>query len=412
MQASNPAARRSVTIAAWLIVLLLAAALLEVGARIIYHFQFEAAGIVLRHMKRSASHLNDYEIPDPRGDYNWVLRPNYSTTVGESIAAKERTGNVLGVRYLRERSAALGLGEDQRIIGVNSDGYKGPELDHRHAGVRILSLGDSCTFGSYFDEYSYPRALERALRERELTVEVINAGVEGYSPRNVLLRIEEFKALRPEITTVYIGWNAMFATRPPLGFERYLRSWWLVREVAGKFQRKFAPDKEAALEQYLQKKNVDRNAPAIADLDGYRPVFLPEVETIVTEMRAAGSAVVLVTVPGLFTLDESPSERALEIGHLPEYTDNPFVLAKLSTEYNERLRELARRLGVELIDLEEWSRTALRPRDKYFFDSVHLYEEGQQKIGEFLAERLSAEVVARSRPPTAPASTPNQSPSN
>jgi lysophospholipase L1-like esterase len=412
MAASIPATRRSVKIAAWLIVLLLTVGLLEVGARIIYHFQFEAAGLVLRHMKRSAAHLNDYEIPDPRGEYNWVLRPNYRTTVRESIAAKERTGNVLGVQYLRERSAALGWDADRPIIEVNSDGYKGPELDPQRRVVRILSLGDSCTFGSYFDYYSYPRALERALRERELGVEVINGGVEGYSPRNVLLRIEEFKALRPEITTVYIGWNAMFATRPPTGVERYLRSWWLVGEVVGKFRRKLGLDKEAALEQYLMKKNPDRDAAEIDDLDGYRPVFLPEVETIVTEMRAAGSEVVLVTVPGLYTLDENPSARALEVGHLPEFTDNPFVLAKLSTEYNQRLRELAQRLGVELIDLEEWSRAALEPRDRYFFDSVHLYEEGQEKIGEFLAERLSERVAERSRAQAVPASIPGQDPSS
>lgn len=386
--------RRSVRIAAQVIVGVVSVALFEAGARVIYHFQFEGAGIVLRNMQRSAQNLNDYEVPDPRGEYNWLLRPNYSATVEQAIADKERTGSVLGVRYLRERSSVLGVGGDYKILPINSAGYKGPELDATRSLVRILAIGDSCTFGSYFDEYSYPRSLERTLRERSLAVEVVNAGVEGYSPRNVLLRIEELKALRPDITTVYIGWNAMFVARPPFGAERYFRGWWLLREVISKLSSLAGSEREAALAQYLTEKRVDRGAPEIADLDGYEPIFMPEVETIVTQMRSVGSEVVLLTIPGLFTLDENPSPRALEIGHLPDYTDNPFVLAKLSSEYNRRLRELAQRLGVEIIDLEEWSRSALVPRDQHFFDSVHLYEEGQQEIGQFLAERLSGRVAA------------------
>jgi hypothetical protein len=85
---------------------------------------------------------------------------------------------------------------------------------------------------------------------------------------------------------------------------------------------------------------------------------------------------------------------------------------RCSCPKSKRLRELAQRLGVELIDLEEWSRAALEPRDRYFFDSVHLYEEGQEKIGEFLAERLSERVAERSRAQAVPASIPGQDPSS
>ena len=116
---------------------------------------------------------------------------------------------------------------------------------------------------------------------------------------------------------------------------------------------------------------------------------MTDLEKIVKEMRAAGSEVVLLTLPGLFVMDEEPSPLALKVGHLPTFTDNPYVLAKISEEYNKRLRGLAKSENLLLIDLEQWSRESLKPRDRFFFDSVHLYEEGQTRIGQYLAAQLS-----------------------
>src|SRR5262249_41474378 len=96
----------------------------------------------------------------------------------------------------------------------------------------------------------------------------------------------------------------------------------------------------------------------------------------------------LLTLPGLFVMDEEPSPQALKVGHLPVFTDNPYVLAKMSQEYNRRLRHLATSQDLLLADLEEWSRESLTPRDRFFFDSVHLYEDGQSRIGKYLAKQL------------------------
>lgn len=81
-------------------------------------------------------------------------------------------------------------------------------------------------------------------------------------------------------------------------------------------------------------------------------------------------------------------ERALKVGHLPTFTRNPYVLAMMTQRYNQSLRTLAERRGLVVIDLERWSGAPLRPRDAYFFDSVHLYEKGQEMIGDFLASEL------------------------
>jgi lysophospholipase L1-like esterase len=121
-------------------------------------------------------------------------------------------------------------------------------------------------------------------------------------------------------------------------------------------------------------------------------VFLEEIEAIIDEMESVGSRVWLVTLPGLFVRDREPSDRALEMGHLPEGTDNPYVLARLTERYNEALRSLAGRRGLQVVDLANWSLEALDPRDEYFFDSVHLWEHGQSEIGRHLAGRLQGEI--------------------
>src|SRR5262249_11001071 len=93
-------------------------------------------------------------------------------------------------------------------------------------------------------------------------------------------------------------------------------------------------------------------------------------------------------LPGLYELDRDPTPAMLRMGHVPPYTDNPFVLATLAARYNEVLRELARTEPLVLIDLDAWSREALEPREHYFFDSVHLTDEGQAMLGRYLAARL------------------------
>ena len=61
----------------------------------------------------------------------------------------------------------------------------------------------------------------------------------------------------------------------------------------------------------------------------------------------------------------------------------------MTERYNQALREIALENQLQVIDLEVWSRTALQPRDEYFFDSVHLNEEGLALIGSYMAAELS-----------------------
>jgi len=351
--------------------------------------------------------LDAYEMADPGRRGSWRLRPGYRGTFREVLEAKRAAGRVLAVRHMEAAAGRLGIGPDGVAVEVNGDGFRGPALDSAHRHYRILVLGDSCTFGSPVSErYPYARAMERELRESGLAVEVVNGGVEGYSPADVVGRLDELRQLRPEMTTLFIGWNALY--REPYledatGIRRYLHSARLLQRAFEAARARLGDRRRVAIEAYERRKRPDPVAAEIALLEGYVPSFLPDVVRIVESMQAAGSRVVILTLPGLYSTDEAPSPRALEVGHLPSFTDNPFVLAGMVERYNETLRALARDRGLGLVDLDRWSRETLRPPEEHFIDSVHLDELAQEQAGIHIARAIGPLLPdsARSSPPPA-----------
>ena len=74
------------------------------------------------------------------------------------------------------------------------------------------------------------------------------------------------------------------------------------------------------------------------------------------------------------------------------FRGNPYAFAAFVGRYNELLREIARRQGTGLIDLESWSRKALEPRYAYFHNATLLNEAGQERLGQYLAQALEENI--------------------
>jgi lysophospholipase L1-like esterase len=338
--------------------------------------------------------LKPYEMPDPARPDNWRPRPGFRMTLAEARAQSERDGLVLTQQTLARGAARLGVADDAIIFEISEDGYKGPPLDRSGRRPRVVAIGDSCTFGSLFDHYAWPRSAERELARLGLDAEVVNAGVNGYAPRNVLARLPELRALAARVAVLSIGWNALYADREamighPFALER------LAGAIAGTLATRGKSARELALAAYARPKHPDPDAQAVQRLADYRPAFLGDVETLARAFASDGTQVVLTTLPGLYVAGEAPSARAIEIGHLPETTDNPAVVAALAAGANEGIRELAPRVGATLVDLDAWSRTALVPRDAWFVDSVHLTEEGQERVGVRIGRAIAPLLAAR-----------------
>jgi lysophospholipase L1-like esterase len=94
---------------------------------------------------------------------------------------------------------------------INSLGLRGKDfpIEKNKDTFRLVCLGDSITFGWRVEfEDAYPERLEAKLRSgfRDKNVEVINAGVLGYSSLQGLRLLErDIIKLKPDIVIVYFG---------------------------------------------------------------------------------------------------------------------------------------------------------------------------------------------------------------
>jgi hypothetical protein len=90
---------------------------------------------------------------------------------------------------------------------VNSRGFRGGELAPAGSSKRVVVYGDSFIEAVFTPlEETYPAALARDLRDayRE-PIEVVNAGVTGYGPDQISLRLDaEVDALKPDLAIVAI----------------------------------------------------------------------------------------------------------------------------------------------------------------------------------------------------------------
>jgi len=337
--------------------------------------------------------LKPYEMLDPQQPGLYRPTPGYEMTLAEALAMVREERLVVQEQVLERGAARLGVRDDEVIFRINSDGFKGPELDRSGARPRVLAVGDSCTFGALIDRYTWPRSAERELARLGVDAEVVNAGVNGYSPAHALARFDELRALEPRVVVIYIGWNALFGERAAVE-----GNWFAIQRLAYTLRMlvwmRGKTPQEIALAFYEAPKRPDANAPELPRLAAHRPAFLADVERLVRQFGEAGAQVVLTTLPGLYLQDEAPTPRALEIGHLPEFTANPYVVGALAAGYNAGLRAIAAETGATLVDLDAWSRTALVPRDAWFTDSVHLTEEGQERIGVEIARSVAPLLAA------------------
>ncbi len=101
---------------------------------------------------------------------------------------------------------------DGSYYQINSRGWRGPEFEptFQPGELRVLALGDSCTFGKAVeDDQTWPAQLESLLRsapDAPRSVLVGNTGVNGYSGNDYLsVFTEHGPQIKPQI--VVIGYN-------------------------------------------------------------------------------------------------------------------------------------------------------------------------------------------------------------
>lgn len=244
--------------------------------------------------------------------------------------------------------------------GVSSDGLR----DYQHAlaatdgRVRIVSLGDSVTFGYRVRyELSYPALLEKYMADEGMPAEVFNVALPGWSMRQELLAWRRIaRKYKPEIVLLGVCLNDIAEmhnnlSRPPTWAAWLFKHSALVRAVARPEQREIASVRELF------------DAPDSARVRNGWARWHDELRLLAHEVSAAGGTLVVISFP--FREQVRPDPQ-------PPHPQ-------------EKLASICAQEGLPFIDMLE----PLKPMgDKAFVDYDHLSGDGAAQTAKVVVTRL------------------------
>ncbi len=237
--------------------------------------------------------------------------------------------------------------------------------------LRVMCYGDSLTDGPPRD--GWPAWLERALalRAGERRVEVMNAGVVGYSSHQGLLRfLQEVDVYSPDVLVVSFGWNDVAQAADVPDREFHIPPWPLVA-----LERRLVRYRSyLVLMEYVRKL---RPQPAPRPNEPRRPRvsvddYLANLERFRAEAARRKIPIVFVTRPHKLdprALAQSPGWRADVPG------------------YNDALRKWADANHLPLVDAQAHFE---RLSPDLFSDECHFVPAGYQEMGKLIADVLTA----------------------
>lgn len=272
---------------------------------------------------------------------------------------------------------------------------------------RVLAVGGSTTFDSYVstDSAAWPARLEHWLTALapERRVEVINAGVPGYSIEQDLIRLQtELFTYQPDLIIFYQGHNDLFGnlkaslvTRPGPGGQRPsevqpIAPWTRWLEQHSLLYTKLT-ERARLMGFYRLRARPQTPAPAgpvvetPIDLGG--ATFERLVSTYLAVAQSLGLRVVVPEVIHFSgTVESDTSSHANRIWQAAVPFAAPGTVLQGYREYNRILQRMAEKYGVTFLpmnDLGIAGTSAFAPDDP-----VHFNDQGADRFAAGLAARL------------------------
>lgn len=253
---------------------------------------------------------------------------------------------------------------------LNGRGWRGPQVPQRgpDGAARVVAFGDSCTFGfGVGEESSWPRQLERmaaVLLAGEPAVEVVNAGVPGYSTwQNRLQLGQDLLALEPDLLVLFTsGHNDITGHKGRTDAEATAHN----RSFAAPLQRTRLWRLLSAAPAEDDREVVPPGVPGIGWRVGPAETSL-NLDDMARQAAAAGVPLVLV----------APVHGA--------------AARQLTAAYDDFARLLVERAGALALPLADpRPEFAARPPDALFVDGLHPDEEGHALVALAVLEALAA----------------------
>jgi lysophospholipase L1-like esterase len=266
------------------------------------------------------------------------------------------------------------------VYEIDSSGLRDREFSKRknENTIRIICMGNSCTFGWMIkQDQTYPKILERMLREKypHLKVEVINAGITGYSSfQGKRFLQDNIIGLQPDIITIDFGWNDQWPAASNIEDKNQkLPNQWildlqdlLLRTEVYKFMKYVVFE----FMSHPKEKQVSITKSRVSLVD-----FRNNLEEMIGFCRSSNSKVILLASP---------------IGHKEIYIENRQykLVYEVHQAYNQVVRKVANEMQVPLVDIAKDFEDNPEYYDRGVF--IHFNAKGSEAVAKNLFECLIA----------------------
>jgi lysophospholipase L1-like esterase len=271
----------------------------------------------------------------------------------------------------------------------NSLGFRGPEIStlKPEGRLRIVCMGESSTYCTGLDDVStYPYRLGEHLKRLKpgVDLEVINAGVAGYtSIENILRLLFNIVPLSPDLIVYYYTHNDVHP-RWYEGLSRDYREYscsWFEPPSGGLsgWQKKRHKLATAYVGNIVRRR--DKRLRSARHIAGNRPdAFRANLSALALLAKAAGASVVFV----------NPNYR-------PPDSGDP--AADAVWEHRRVVEDIGERVGASIIDLNgrlDYSAVGNRSLNDNYRDAVHFTGKGADAAARIIAEQIVARDLLRS----------------
>jgi len=246
--------------------------------------------------------------------------------------------------------------------------------------LRIATLGDSCTAHCVSSRKSFPELTEQLLNARGgRRVEILNAGVASYSSFQGLQHLKHaVLPYRPDVVTVFFGWNDHWITGTP-DSEVRLRSEWETALINALDHSRIFQAGAYTLAKVRgggggRSQERGRDPVLRVDLNSYEA----NLREIVDVARGSGVRVLFITAPQEIVDWENPDL-------LPLPTER---VVALHARYNDVVRKVAGEIGADLVDLAVLVERQ-PPHSVIARDGIHFGPAGCRFVARVVAAKLA-----------------------
>jgi lysophospholipase L1-like esterase len=135
------------------------------------------------------------------------------------------------IKYDIKGSIDVPTPKQGKHININSDGFRGKEINFQINDYKIFFLGGSTAFGhvSSNDSQTIPALLDKKFTNEDLNIKVINAGIPGADSMDERYYIEKYiTKYSPNMIILYDGWNDAGKYNYKFSYEEFKNQSWYV----------------------------------------------------------------------------------------------------------------------------------------------------------------------------------------